>query len=287
MSHRYRAKVLPTPGTPAIVRRDRIGQGPVAATVTIRIGGVPYGVGAPLLAGLDSDPGVALVQAPPTQLIERLRAGELDAALVSSIEAVRAPGYAVAAGLGIACKKEIRSVRAFRRRGQPIRSVGVDQSSATSVALLRILLAKRFARDVDPAVEFAAIAPTKRPDELPHDLVLLIGDCGLAAEPGRREVWDMGQQWCEWTALPFVFALWVLRAGADPTAVLPALHRARARGKALGPIDGTHGKAHYDLDAGDVAGLQRFWAEARAMQLATAPDPRFVSLPNPAPRGAQ
>ena len=55
----------------------------------IRIGGVPYGVGAPLLAGLDSDPTATLTQAPPTQLIARLRAGELDAALVSSIEAMR------------------------------------------------------------------------------------------------------------------------------------------------------------------------------------------------------
>lgn len=250
----------------------------------IRIGGVPYGVGAPLLAGLESDPAVSLVQAPPTTLITKLRAGELDAALVSSVEAVRAPGYSVAAGLGIACKKEIRSVRAFRRRGVPIRSVGLDQSSATSVALLRILLGKRRASEVASGVEYAAIAPTKTPDALPHDLVLLIGDLGLHADPGPREVWDLGREWCQWTGLPFVFALWLLPPGADASAVLPALHRARVRGKTLGPIDGTHGAAHYDLDAGDVAGLQRFWTEARAMQLATAPDPRFVSLPNPAPR---
>jgi chorismate dehydratase len=252
--------------------------------VTIRIGGVPYGVGAPLLAGLDSDPTVTLVQAPPTTLIERLRAGELDAALVSSVEAVRQPGYTVAAGLGIACKQEIRSVRAFRRRGTPIRSVGLDQGSATSVALLRILLAKRFAGEVAADVTFAAIAPTRTPDALPHDLVLLIGDHGLAASPGAREVWDMGRKWTEWTGLPFVFALWVLRPGADAARVLPPLHAARARGRAIGPVDGTHGAAHYDLDADDGRGVQRFWTEARALQLATAPDPRFVSPTIPAPR---
>jgi chorismate dehydratase len=252
--------------------------------VTIRIGGVPYGVGAPLLAGLDSDPGVTLVQAPPTNLIERLRGGELDAALVSSIEAIQKPGYTIAQGLGIACKHEIRSVRAFRRRGTAIRSVGLDQSSATSVALLRILLARRFASDVVADVTFTAIAPTRTPDELPHDLVLLIGDHGLAADPGPREVWDMGQQWRQWTGLPFVFALWLLRPGADAARVLPPLHAARARGRALGPVDGTHGAAHYDLDADDVRGVQRFWTEARALQLATLPDPRFVSPTIPAPR---
>lgn len=250
----------------------------------IRIGGVPYGVGAPLLAGLESDPAVALVQAPPTSLIARLRSGELDAALVSSIEAVMRPGYAVAAGLGIACKKEIRSVRAFRRRGRPIRTVGVDQSSATSVALLSILLATRHAADVAPGVAFRSIAPTRTPDALPDDLVLLIGDDGLAADPGERDVWDLGREWCDWTGLPFVFALWLLRPGADHAAILPALHRARARGRELGAIDGTHGKAHYDLDADDLRGVRRFWAEAKSLGLASAADPLFVTSSNSAPR---
>ncbi|MFY9343343.1 MAG: MqnA/MqnD/SBP family protein [Planctomycetota bacterium] len=252
--------------------------------MNLRIGGVPYGVGAPLLAGLGSDPAVTLVQAPPTALIEQLRRGELDVALVSSIEAIRLPRYRIARGLGIASKREIRSVRAFRRRSVPIRSVGVDQGSATSVALLRILLAKAHAADVAADVTFTAIAPTRAPDQLPHNLVLLIGDHGLGADAGAREVWDLGQHWRALTGLPFVFALWVLAPHADADAVLPVLHQARARGKALGPVDGTHGAAHYDLDAEDERGLHRFWTEARALQLAGAADPPFVSLTHPAPR---
>ena len=246
------------------------------APVRIRIGGVPYGVGAPLLAGLSSDPDATLVQAPPTELIRQLRLGLLDAALVSSVEAIRQPGYLVASELGIACKREIRSVRAFRRRGVPIRSVGLDHSSATSVALLRVLLAKVHHADVAPDVQFATIAPTRTPDELPHDLVLLIGDDGLAADPGRREAWDLGQQWVGYSGLPFVFALWHLRPGADPDQVLPVLRRARARGRELGPVDGTAGAAHYELDEEDRRGVQRFWAEVRALGLATAATPRFV-----------
>jgi chorismate dehydratase len=244
--------------------------------VRIRIGGVPYGVGAPLLAGLATDPSVAFVAAPPTELIRALRAKELDAALVSSIEAVQRPGYRVAAGLGIACKREIRSVRAFRRRGQPIRSVGLDQSSATSVALLRLLLAGPRRREAAADVAFTAIAPTLTPDALPHDLVLLIGDPGLGATTAGRDVWDLGAEWVQWIGLPFVFAMWLLAPHADADAVLPALRGARARGRSLGPVDGTHGAAHYDLDADDERGVRRFWAEARTAQLATAPDPAFV-----------
>lgn len=220
---------------------------------------------------------MAFDQAPPTTLIERLRAGSLDAALVSSIEAVREPGYAVAAGIGIACKREIRSVRAFRRRGTPIRTVGLDQSSATSVAMLRLLLAHPHAADVAPGVTFAPIAPTRRPAELPHDLVLLIGDHGLAADAGDREIWDLGAEWRRWSGLPFVFAVWVMRPDADHAALLPVLQRARERGRSLGAVDGTHGAAHYDLDAEDLRGLRRFWAECRELGLAgAAAEPRFV-----------
>jgi chorismate dehydratase len=231
------------------------------------------------LAGLESESGVDFVALPPARLIEQLRAGHLDAALVSSVEAARLPGYRAPAGLGIACKREIRSVRAFRRRGVPIRNIGIDEGSATSVALLRILLARRYADEMAPAVGFTPIAPTTRPDELPHDLVLLIGDAGLAADPGSREVWDLGQQWRALTGLPFVFALWLLRPGADADAILPVLQRARQRGRALGPVDGTAGAAHYELDAEDLRGVQRFWDEAQSLGLATAARPTLLAQP--------
>lgn len=243
--------------------------GPVS-NVSIRIGGVPYGVGAPLLAGMEEDSAVTLVKLPPTRLIEQLRRGELDAALVSSIEAIRCDGYQIARGLGIACKTEVRSVRAFRRRGSLIGSVGLDASSATSVALLRVLLARPLAAEVAPGCSFASIAPTTAPAALPHDLVLLIGDAGLAADAGDRDIWDLGKLWRQWTGMPFVFALWLLRPGADGAAILPALRRARERGRHRREVDGTFGAVHYDLDAEDLRGLQRFFAETTALGLAEA-----------------
>lgn len=244
--------------------------------MTVRIGGVPFGVGAPLLAGLEAERDVELVQAPPSELIAALRTGDLDAALVSSVEAVRRPGYTVARGLGIACKREIRSVRAFRRRGRPIATVGLDQGSATSVALLRLLLATVRAGETNAEPSYETVAPLRTPDALPHDLVLLIGDHGLMAQPGEREVWDLGAEWRAWTGLPFVFAVWLLRPGADVARIVPLLAAARARGRELGAVDGTHGAAHYDLDDEDLRGLRRFWSECRARGLGTEADPPFV-----------
>ncbi len=242
----------------------------VADRVTIALGGVPYGVGAPLLAGLDRDPACRLVQRPPTELIGLLRQGQLEAALVSSIEAVRMPGYRVFPGLGIAARREVRSVRAFRRRGQPIATVGLDRSSATSATLLQLLLRGPRRGDCAGTPDLQDIAPTRTPDALPHDLVLLIGDHGLAADPGAREVWDIASEWRRWTDLPFVFAVWLVHPGADLQRLAPVLQAARARGRELGAVDGTHGAVHYDLDDDDRRGLQRFWREARAARLAPA-----------------
>ena len=148
----------------------------------LRIGGVPYGVGEALVRGLACNDDVELVRAVPRLLIASLRRGELDAALVSSIEGFRTQGYAAIADLGIACKRQARSVRAFLRPDVAITRVGLDDGSETSVALLRILLARHFG--VSGCV-FERIEPSVDVDAYPHDLVLLIGDCGLHAQTRR------------------------------------------------------------------------------------------------------
>ena len=201
----------------------------------------------------------------PTRLIERLRAGDLDAALVSSIEAFRGAGYRVAPGLAIACRGPVRSVRAFRRRDVPIRSVGLDSGSETSVALLKVLLRERLGAT---APTFERIEPTRTPDRLPHDLVLLIGDCGLHADAGEREALDLGALWHEWTGLPFVFALWLLAPGADAARVVPRLRAARARAIADRIEDGTGGAIHYTFGDDERRGLLRFRDEAVRLGLA-------------------
>ena len=241
----------------------------------LRIGGVPYGVGAPLVQGLARDPSVELLREVPRRLIERLRAGQLDAALVSSIEGFRTQGYAALADLGIACRHEARSVRAFRRRG-PIRSVGLDDGSETSVALLRILLAQHL--DVGEC-SFERIEPHTDVDRYPHDLVLLIGDCGLRAHTTGREVLDLGEQWRAFTGAPFVFALWLIAPHADRASVAATLRRAAGAGEL---VDHTNGAIHYRLSETDHRGLQLFAAKARALGLASdAVEPEFLGLVRP------
>ncbi|MEZ5964011.1 MAG: MqnA/MqnD/SBP family protein [Planctomycetota bacterium] len=223
---------------------------------------MPYGVGEPLVRGLADDPEVQLVRDVPRALIGQLRDGHLDAALVSSIEAFRRPGYVVLDDLGIACRTQARSVRAFVKPGVAIESVGLDDGSETSVALLRILLARRFGVS---SCAFERIAPGLDADAYPHDVVLLIGDCGLRATTRTREIVDLGTAWHELTGMSFVFALWIMPPHADHAAVAACLRRAAGSGELR---DATNGAIHYRLDGDDRRGLERFVAEASAGGLA-------------------
>lgn len=242
-----------------------------------RIGGVPFGVGAPLLHGLGAVPGVELVRAVPTALIPALREGSIDAALVSSIEGFRRPGYAAVDGVGICCRGPVLSVRAFRRSDRPIRSVGLTHESESSVALLRALL--RGPLEAAPDCRFERIQSTRSPDDLPHDLVLLIGDDGLHADPGGRVPIDLGAAWHAWTGLPFVFALWLIRPGIDPAPLAAILREAREAARSL-PRTSEEGGVHYDIGPDELEGLARFAREAQALGMTEADcTPRFVAPP--------
>ena len=252
----------------------------------LRIGGVSYGVGAPLLEGLDSDPEVDFSLDSPAALITPLREGLLDAALLSSIEAFRNPGYSVLSGLGIACRGPARSVRAFARPG-PIETVGLDHGSATSVALLKILLHHGLLGEVVENPTFEAIEPTLELDRLPHDLVMFIGDCGLQAESDSRTPLDLGELWHSWTGLPFVFAIWLIRGNAPADIIARKLFAAREAAVAAKVSDGTDGAIYYDIGEEDLVGLRRFHREAADLDLADpALELHFHDFPMSADSGA-
>lgn len=161
----------------------------------------------------------------------------------------------------------------FRRPGDvPVTTVGIDEASETSVALLKILLG----REMDLAnVQFRRIEPTTRPDELPDDVVLLIGDAGLAADAGGRQVMDLGEAWHQWTGLPFVYALWLIAPDSDPRQVVPHLLAAHQQATEQGISDGTQGAIYYQFGAQERSGLHRFHIEAAELALA---DPRIQPI---------
>lgn len=180
----------------------------------LRIGGVSYLNSAPLIDGLARlAPDAALVVDFPSRLADRLAQGDLDAALIPSIEYFRQPRRVIVSDACVACDGPVRSVKLYSRVPvEQIATLALDEGSRTSAALARILLAERFrlCPRLEPLPLGCSVDATKA------DAAVVIGDRGMRHVPGQFVfVWDLGAEWRCWTGLPFVFAMWIARDEAE------------------------------------------------------------------------
>jgi chorismate dehydratase len=195
----------------------------------LRVGTVPYLVGRPLDFGLERENGFSVARLVPAELVRALRAGELDVALVSSIELFRRPGYRYLDGLAVSGEGAIASVQVFLRAPLPqVRRVALDPSSEAAATLVRVLLTAQGAER-----EFVEVAPGSDPSRAEADAWLEIGDPALRRylSPGAPPVFNPSQEWAARTGLPFAFAVWIVRPGvALRQSQIEAFARARAQG---------------------------------------------------------
>lgn len=222
---------MTTPAAPkalAPVRRRRhvpYNPGVTAAAPAnpIRIASVSYYNAKPLVHDLEGDPRLTLSYHVPARLLDVLRAGEADLALLPVIDYQRMPGLRVVPAGGIGCDGPTLTVRIFSR--VPIRritSLACDGDSHTSVALARVLLAE--AHGIKPPL----LPLTQRGTA---DAVLLIGDKVVVDEPqGYDYQFDLGEGWKKLTGLPFVFAVWTARPGVELGDLPARLVAAKKRG---------------------------------------------------------
>jgi chorismate dehydratase len=215
----------------------------------LRIGAVNYLNTKPLIYDLETlAPEAELVLDIPSALADQLARGELDVALIPVIEYFRGGNYSVIPDIAIASHGPVLSVTLFSRvPWASIRRVALDEGSRTSAALTQVLLRRRHGVQAE-----ILPLPLDQPAETADaDAVLLIGDRAMrACLPGFAHAYDLGQEWHDWTSLPFVYAIWAVRAGAELGSVVQALVRAKERGCArIGEI--AHREAPLlGLDAG-------------------------------------
>jgi chorismate dehydratase len=176
----------------------------------IRIASVSFLNARPLIWGLDRDPQIALTLDVPSRLIEHLRSGAADVALLPTIDYQRLDDLSVVPAGGIGSDGTTLTVRIFARRPiETIRTLACDTDSHTSVALARIILAER--HGISP--EIIELRQGRGGDD---EARLLIGDKVIAEEPqGFGFQYDLGEEWKRMTGLPFVFAVWTARGGVD------------------------------------------------------------------------
>ena len=195
-----------------------------------RFGAVQYLNTKPLVHGLAA--AIDLAFDLPSRLADRLTAGQLDVALIPVVELFRHPEHRLVSDACIGCRGAVMSVKLlFRVAPQRVASLALDEGSRTSAVLAQVLLAER--HGVRPRVESLPIG--SQASETSADAVLLIGDRALAdatAGGSFQEVWDLGDQWCRWTGLPFVFAAWAARPGVAAERFAGRLEVARDSGLA-------------------------------------------------------
>ena len=197
-----------------------------------RIGCVPYLNARPLLEGLE---GIAptVRKLVPAMLYDAYEAGELDAALLSSIDVIGMEKAEVVNGVSISSRGDVHSVvMAYTGELRGVTKVALDPASHTSNALLRIVLE-----------EFHGIRPEYvqySEEESNKDARLMIGDPAISF---RKEAMgsvvrflDLGGEWFRYTGLPFVFAVWSLKPSYTEKEELSELLRmAKSHGLANRP----------------------------------------------------
>src|SRR6478735_4568728 len=93
------------------------------------------------LYGSQSDEVKLFTHKAPARCAEMLLKGEVDAALVPVIEYQRIPGVAIVPGVCVGSRSAVRSVVIASKQNnlKKIKRVALDESSRTSVALVKII----------------------------------------------------------------------------------------------------------------------------------------------------
>lgn len=246
----------------------------------LRISLVDFLNARPLTWGLlhDPPPGVSVSRDTPSVCADKLAGGQADIGLIPSIEYQRIPGLKLLPGLGIAASSEVRSVLLVSDVSrEKIRSVALDPASRTSAVLTRILLKRVY-----------GLEPEYRPAKA--DARLIIGDPALKARLNGRVVLDLAAEWRAFSGHPFVFAFWAVAHGVSGGRVAEILRASYEAGRAdLSRVareeaessglstavveDYLRHSLHYELNAGDLAGLELFYRMAAEENLIPAPRP--------------
>jgi len=162
-----------------------------------------------------------------------LAGGEVDAALVPVIEYQRIEDVLIVPDVCVGSKSAVRSVVLVTRRNnlKKVERVALDESSRTSVALVKII----FREFLGFEPEWISAAPDLRSMLAHADAALIIGDPAMKIPRDQFRVFDLATLWHEFTGFGFVFAMWMVRN--DGAERLRAIDFAAARDEGLAHVD--------------------------------------------------
>ncbi len=147
----------------------------------------------------------------PSRCAEALRAGIADIGIIPAAAYATIPDLVVLPRIAIASRRAVRSILLLSKVPlEKIRTVALDTSSMTSVALTKVLFAKFWGG----GRSFHSMPPDIDAMLQHHDAGLLIGDPALRVDRSRYVTYDLAEEWIRYTGKPFVFAFWAVRRDA-------------------------------------------------------------------------
>jgi chorismate dehydratase len=184
----------------------------------LRISAISYLNTAPLMrdfehgeAGVEAGRQFEISYTLPSACARALEAGTADIGIIPAAAYAQVPGLAVLPGVAIASRRPVRSILLVSRVPvDQIRTVGLDTSSMTSVALTKIL----FEKWLGGGRTFTSMPPDLEKMLAQHDAGLVIGDPALQIDRSRYLTLDLAEEWIRYTGKPFVFAFWAVRQQA-------------------------------------------------------------------------
>jgi chorismate dehydratase len=267
----------------------------------LRISAISYLNTAPLMwdfehgeAGREFDISYTL----PSACARSLAEGTADIGIIPAAAYAEIPGLQILPEVAIASRRAVRSILLVSKVPiEQVRTVALDTSSMTSVALTKIL----FEKWLGGGRTFGAMAPDIDQMLAEHDAGLLIGDPALKIDRARYHTLDLAEEWIRHTSKLFVFAFWAVRGDAlreaGPSPDLSTVFQ-QSRDHGLEPsslnqiarewaprLDITEADVrsyltqniHYQLDAGCLEGLRLFYRYAAEIgALPAAPELQFV-----------
>lgn len=175
----------------------------------LRIGVVPYMNAKPLIYGLNQEPdSIELSFEVPSLLPDMLNNDQVDVAIIPSVEYFRNSNYLIIPDISISSRGRVESVKIFSNVPmQDIRSIALDKSSLTSCTLAKIILERQY--QISP--QYTSWNKQYDISRTETDAVLLIGDNAMKITDSGYITMDLGEAWFEYTRLPFVYAVWVIK----------------------------------------------------------------------------
>jgi chorismate dehydratase len=258
----------------------------VTAPRHVRLGAVGYLNARPLVYGLERQPRFDLRYDVPSECARLLHSRAVDVGLIPSIEYLRGPQpYSFVPGPAVTSRGPVASVAIYTRlEPTDIRTIAMDTSSRTSVALSTVMLERAFGVSPEPV----PMAPDLDAMLARADAALIIGDIALflSTQSGIRKM-DLGELWTSSTGLPFVYAVWAGWHGALTPADVLLLQQARDAGvaesdevaRAYYPEDPVReavarqylrDNIHYTLGGAELEGLRTFYRYAAEAGLVPA-----------------